>query len=1040
MKTPLIDKRSLEDVLRQLRERIPYYTPEWRAEEGDAAGAVMRIFAHLYAGILQRLNRAPDKHFIAFLNMLGVRLIAARPAAVPVTFHLSAGAPGAVLIPAATQLAAPQDGGPPIGFETERSMLAVPARITGVFAVDPHADSIFEAPGEITAGGMPKGSPFALFSGTDSQSHSIYIGDGVRFDITGEVAFELTVTGNSAFEANRAALLARMNWTYLAESGEWLPLEAETSDVIRLRKKERGGLLEHPVNGVTGRWIRGTIPPTAVNDFQNVTIYDVGVRITNNTTRPDYAFVNDVPLDPGAQGGFYPFGRMPRLYDAFYMASRQVFSKKGAKAVVAFKLAHDNPDNLRPEEINAELSWEYWNGSGWLKLNGKFDDLRLPERAVELSFLVPEDIAETTTAGQKGYWIRARIIGGGYGRQQWDPEKSQLIGKYGLPVIREITLSYDDGTETAVPGSILAFNNLEYRDITAAIRERKPAVPFEPMADEHRALYLGFDAPPKNGPVSLYFSLSEQDYLEDNLPYVSWEYFRPANGRSGEGEWIKLDVRDDTRHLTQSGCLSFIGPDDLSAAGRFGKRLYWIRGVDVADKFQPEGSTGAFRSAESGEILLSPGPGGGDCGCGCGCAPSPCGNRVALFETTAVPDGTARAPKLRAVYMNTTMAVQSESVKEETLGSGRGTASESFTLAKSPVFDESVFVNEFNALSEYERQALKANGLYDYREETDDTGAVTAFWVKWKPSDRLDDSGPADRHYEIDRTAGTVRFGDGLRGAMLPAGTDNVIVSYRTGGGARGNVGASAVSLLRTSIAFVDRADNPEPASGGFDTESIEQAALRGPSLIRHRNRAVTAEDYEQIALEAAQGIARVKCLPNRNDAGLTESGWVSIVIVPQSSEPQPLPSAELRRQVEAYLRERASNLLSAPRHIKAIEPAYAEISVTASITAAKIELAAAVELEAASRIKAYLHPLTGGSEGRGWEFGALPCLADFYRILEQVPGVDHVGSLVMTVRDPRSGRSIDLTPDEETGVIALPYMLPYSGKHNLAVTAAIVT
>ncbi|MGM0879724.1 MAG: putative baseplate assembly protein [Bacillota bacterium] len=1038
MKTPLIDKQSLEDVLRQLQERIPFYTPEWRAEEGDAAGAVMRIFAHMYTGVLQRLNRSPDKHFIAFLNMLGVRLIPARPAAVPVTFHLSAGAPDPVLIPEATQLAAPQDGGPPIGFETERSMLAVPAHITGVVAVDPHVDSIFEAPGEIAAGGMPKGTFFELFGGRDSQSHSIYIGDAIQFDVTGGVAFELNISGNSAFEANRGALLSRISWVYLAETGEWMPLEAETSDVIRLRKKERGGLLEFPVNGVTGRWIRGSIPPTTVNDFINVSIHAINVRVANNETLPDYAYVNDVPLDPGATGGYYPFGRMPRLYDAFYVASRQTFSKKGAEAVMTFKLAHYNPDALPSEEIDAELSWEYWNGSGWRKLNGQFDDLRLPERTVELSFTVPDDITETTTAGQRSYWIRARIIGGGYGRQQWDPEKSQLISKYALPLIRELTLSYGEETDAVVPGSIMTFNNRLYRDITAAIRERKPAVPFEPLAEKHRTLYLGFDSAPKKGPVSIYFSLSEQDYAEDNLPYMTWEYFRSANGGGGEGDWIKLDVRDDTRHLTQSGCLSFIGPDDLSTAERFGKRLFWIRAVNVDDKFQSESSSAIYGSAEKAFSFL-PGT-GGDCGCGCGRAASPCGNRIDLFETAAGnTDGIVRAPKLKAVHMNTTNAVQSERVKEEKLGSGRGTASEGFTLAKSPVFDESVFVNELGALSEYERQALKANGLYDIREEIEDTGAIKAFWVRWKPADQLADSGPADRHYEIDRTAGTVRFGDGLRGAMLPAGTDNVIASYRTGGGAKGNVGASAVSLLRTSIAFVDRVVNPEPASGGFDTESIEQATLRGPSLIRHRNRAVTAEDYEQIALEAAQGIARVKCLPNRNDAGLAESGWVTIVIVPQSGEPQPLPSAELRRQVEAYLRDRSSNLLSAPRHIKAIEPAYAETSVSALITAAKIEHAPAVEQEAVSRLKAFLHPLTGGSAGKGWPFGALPCLSDFYRILEGVPGVDHVSSLVMTVRDPRSGKSVDLTPDEEIGVIALPYMLPYSGEHNLAVTAAII-
>lgn len=56
------------------------------------------------------------------------------------------------------------------------------------------------------------------------------------------------------------------------------------------------------------------------------------------------------------------------------------------------------------------------------------------------------------------------------------------------------------------------------------------------------------------------------------------------------------------------------------------------------------------------------------------------------------------------------------------------------------------------------------------------------------------DSGPHDQVYVVevaDDGQTTIVFGDGEKGASLPAGARNVTVTYRTGGGAEGNVGAT---------------------------------------------------------------------------------------------------------------------------------------------------------------------------------------------------------------------------------------------------------
>ena len=70
------------------------------------------------------------------------------------------------------------------------------------------------------------------------------------------------------------------------------------------------------------------------------------------------------------------------------------------------------------------------------------------------------------------------------------------------------------------------------------------------------------------------------------------------------------------------------------------------------------------------------------------------------------------------------------------------------------------------------------------------------------------------------------------------------------------------------------------PARGGVDGEDIENAKLRGPIRLRTRDRAVTAEDYEQLAREAAPEVARVRAVAAGDG---TDAGSVRVLIVPSA-------------------------------------------------------------------------------------------------------------------------------------------------------------
>ena len=116
---------------------------------------------------------------------------------------------------------------------------------------------------------------------------------------------------------------------------------------------------------------------------------------------------------------------------------------------------------------------------------------------------------------------------------------------------------------------------------------------------------------------------------------------------------------------------------------------------------------------------------------------------------------------------------------------------------------------------------------------------------------------------------------------MPPAGRNNIVARrYQIGGGVRGNVNAMTLTQLTRAIAYIDKCYNAIPAAGGADAETVEEAKSRAPQLLKSRDRAVTAEDFETLALRSSTGVARAKCLPSQQ-----HDGEVQVVIVPRGDE-----------------------------------------------------------------------------------------------------------------------------------------------------------
>jgi hypothetical protein len=607
-----------------------------------------------------------------------------------------------------------------------------------------------------------------------------------------------------------------------------------------------------------------------------------------------------------------------------------------------------------PSEIALapELSWEYWNDLGWVAFREqehKFkDETRNLMISGKIEFSLPEDIAKVDVSGQESNWIRARIVSGDYGKETFTLEETQITDEDGPkkiiksvptksairpPQIISLTISYKL-TEEQFPKSCLTFNNLNFVDQTDACQTAsKWFPPFVKLEDLVKTIYLGFEDSFEGSPIKLLFAAKELKYTEEQKPKLAWS-FRTDN------KWEPVSYKDATDGLIRQEILQLQIPRGFEKFSIFGQSSYWIKG--------------SLKKGRYDEL-----------------------------------------PVLSGIFPNTTWTMQAETILDEILGSSNGEEKQDFQFNKLSVLDgEQVRVLE--VLSQEETEQLEKNiGPDAIVEEKDELDRVVGTWVLWKKVAYFFDSKPEDRHYKLDRAVGLLEFGDGIHGQIPPAGQDNIrAFSYQAGGGAAGNILAGEIQTLSTAIAGVESVVNPVAADGGADKATLEDMLDIGPGIISHRRRAVTIEDFELLAFEASRKIKKVRCLPNTNNNLQPETGWVTVIIVPESKDDKPQPSLVLRREVQRYLAERSDGLVANREHIYVVGPIYEPIDLEVDIYAESIDVASEAENQAREILKKFFHPLTGGPQGIGWEFGRGLALSDIYAQLEGIPGVDHIENL----------------------------------------------
>jgi predicted phage baseplate assembly protein len=133
--TAKLDDRRFQDIVDEAKLLIPHFCPEWTDHNvSDPGVAMIELFAWMTDMLLYRVNQIPDKMYVHFLDLIGLKLGPPRAAHADVTFYLSAPQPGEIIIPADTEVATVRtETTPAIIFTTEKDLTIRPPDVRGLF-------------------------------------------------------------------------------------------------------------------------------------------------------------------------------------------------------------------------------------------------------------------------------------------------------------------------------------------------------------------------------------------------------------------------------------------------------------------------------------------------------------------------------------------------------------------------------------------------------------------------------------------------------------------------------------------------------------------------------------------------------------------------------------------------------------------------------------------------------------------------------------------------------------------------------------------
>ena len=430
------------------------------------------------------------------------------------------------------------------------------------------------------------------------------------------------------------------------------------------------------------------------------------------------------------------------------------------------------------------------------------------------------------------------------------------------------------------------------------------------------------------------------------------------------------------------------------------------------------------RSPASGGELRVP-PGTRVAGKGGGNGPPPV---FTTLQEALLPAGTDTAD---------VPALHADQIEAELLGVSSGLPGQTFRLARpgviAPTEDGQDLLVGVRARPEELNAGLE---VLPYRGDA---------YLLWREVPNFAGVTPEARVYLADHSDGTLTFAPAVRltaalgadsasganpgitlgppqalAAVPPPGME-VRAWYRSGGGPAGNVAAGTLTVPQGPLPGLS-VSNPDPASGGQAAETLENALRRGPLEARYQGRAVTAQDYEAVALNTARSVGRARAFTRRTLWAHGTPGTVELALVPY------LPPEA--REGLSVLGLRAAQQ---PGALEAVAAAVAQrrtlgtdcavgwagakaVRVRATVHARRYQNLDALRARLISRLNLSVAPLPTLYSAEGWRFGQPLYASNVFEMLLAEPGVGWVDGLSLHV---------DAQPDRELGALAADAFQP---------------
>lgn len=397
---PPIDTRTFRDIVQHIlgdpaagiiKGLRQAYTPEWTSLQADDPGVVLAtLFGKLMEIVLRRLNRVPEKHFVAFLDLLGIDRAPGNPASAPIQFTLPAGNTTGGFVPPGTQLATGTTASGTVHiFETVQGFFLTPVQLQAIFSLLPAGDAYTDLSflaNTTTEQDVP------VVSGNTPIEHSLYLAHNTLLALSApaDLTLEITVTESSPpFTPDDQDWQVAWQRYGVDEKGNsgWQDIkpEEDSPPTHAAQLLESGAIVFHnfpgtdvsvqgtpAVGGGEAHWIRAQLrtPLTPQLPLPHIEALTLGLSIDRTDAPIDAAFFNSSPLDLSKD--FFPFGEAPKLADTFYLASNEAFSKPGATITLGVHLSEEISSQDPPVKPSTDpellLCWESLQGKQWVPI------------------------------------------------------------------------------------------------------------------------------------------------------------------------------------------------------------------------------------------------------------------------------------------------------------------------------------------------------------------------------------------------------------------------------------------------------------------------------------------------------------------------------------------------------------------------------------------------------------------------------------------------------------------------------------------------